>query len=210
MDDYIHAIESVLDQFSIDAEVTGQTRGPAVTRYELALGKGVRIEKIANLHKNIAYAVASESVRVLAPIPGKSAVGIELPNEERETVRLADFANDDPLVHPLTVALGKTVDGEMLSIRLDELPHLLVGGTTGSGKSSFVNTALVSLLRNCTPEQVQLLLMVVSARALAYASPNGSTTVECGCFVADTSMSDANCWWRIPPRVRCCRFLPRS
>lgn len=158
MTDYVSAIESTLEQFGIDASVTGQTHGPAVTRYELTLGSGVKVEAIGRLAANFAYATAARSVRILAPIPGKTAVGIELPNEHRETVELADVLMDAG-EHPLTVALGKTVDGEMLSLNLAEMPHLLVAGSTGAGKSTFINAALVSLLHRTTPDQVRMVMV---------------------------------------------------
>lgn len=156
MTDYVKAIESVLEQFKINATVTGETRGPSVTRYEIELGHGVKVEKIANLQKNIAYATAAESVRILAPIPGKSAVGIELPNQERETVSLADILVEGE--HPLSIGIGKGVEGDTVAGNLATMPHLLVAGTTGSGKSSFVNSALVSLL-DTDPEKVKLVLI---------------------------------------------------
>jgi S-DNA-T family DNA segregation ATPase FtsK/SpoIIIE len=158
--DYVDAISSVFDQFRLDAKVVSATRGPSVTRYEIELGSGVKVNKFAGLHKDIAYAVATESVRILAPIPGKSAVGIELPNAKRDVVTLDDvLAATEDNAHPLTVALGKTVDGELMSLNLGEMPHLLVAGTTGSGKSSFINSALVSLLKRTDPKDVRLLLI---------------------------------------------------
>lgn len=156
---YADAIETVFAQFDINAAVTGSTRGPSVTRYKVALGNGVKVEKIASLRKNIAYATAADSVRILAPIPGETAVGIELPNDERDTVDLADTLAGPDDRHPLTVGLGQTVDGKMLSINLAEMPHLLVAGATGSGKSTFVNAALVSILQRATPAEVRLLLI---------------------------------------------------
>jgi S-DNA-T family DNA segregation ATPase FtsK/SpoIIIE len=155
-------LEATLREFGVDAKLIGMTVGPTVTRYELELAPGVKVNRVTGLSHDIAYAMASPDVRILAPIPGRSAIGVEVPNRQRQLVTLGDVlagTEAQQAKHPLAVGLGRDIAGNSMMLNLTEMPHLLIAGATGAGKSSCINTIVTSILMRATPDEVRLILV---------------------------------------------------
>ncbi|HJV04786.1 MAG TPA: DNA translocase FtsK 4TM domain-containing protein [Actinomycetota bacterium] len=156
------ALESTLQNFGVDARVVGYSRGPTVTLYEVEVGEGTKVKKVLSLGDDIAYALATPDVRIIAPIPGRSAIGVEVPNKQRDFVMLGDVLSAKEAradKHPLAVGLGKDVHGRAVMVNLTRMPHLLIAGATGAGKSSLINAFVTSILMRATPDDVRMMLV---------------------------------------------------
>lgn len=157
-----HTLEAALAAHGVETRLVGMVVGPTVTRFELELGPGVKVARVTSLHKDIAYAMASADVRILAPIPGRQAIGVEVPNKERVVVAVGDILTSEEArkaTHPLEVAIGRDINGRSVLANLSTMPHVLIAGATGAGKSSCLNSLLTSILMRSTPDQVRMILI---------------------------------------------------
>jgi DNA segregation ATPase FtsK/SpoIIIE, S-DNA-T family len=162
LDQMMRQVERTLHQFGVDARVARTTRGPTVTRFEVELGEAVKVKAVTKLGEDIAYALATPEIRIVAPIPGKSAIGIEVPNRDRDLITLGDVLRSEEAkaqTHPLTAGLGKDIAGNPVAINLAQMPHLLIAGATGAGKSVTMNGIVTSVLMRTTPTDVRMLLI---------------------------------------------------
>ena len=155
-------LERALAAHGVETRLVGMVVGPTVTRYELELGEGVKVSRVTSLNKDIAYAMASADVRILAPIPGRQAIGIEVPNNERQIVALGDVLSSveaKRATHPLDVGVGRDINGKSIVMNLSKMPHILIAGATGAGKSSCINSIVTSALMRSTPETLRMILI---------------------------------------------------
>jgi DNA segregation ATPase FtsK/SpoIIIE, S-DNA-T family len=190
-----HTLEDALAAHGVETRLVGMTVGPTVTRYELELGPGVKVAKVTNLQRDIAYAMAAADVRILAPIPGRSAIGVEVPNQQRQLVAVGDIlssAEAHAATHPLEVAMGRDIAGRPILENLATMPHLLIAGATGAGKSSCINSLVTSILVRSTPDQVRLIL--VDPKRVELGQYNGLPHLLTGVVTNPKKAANALAW----------------